>query len=581
MAQDQFKIRKNLTLTAGLRWDYYTPVNETNSLMLQPTVTGGNALTSLLDPNGSLNFYGNSAGQPLYHKNLKNFAPNAGFAWDVFGNGKTSVRGGYAMRYVDDQMVEVADGFTYNNPGLQAYPANYDLSGTVASLPAITPPPFQVPTSYATQYQANPTVYYTLINPHLQTPYDQQWVLSIQQEIKGTIIEARYMGDHATKLLRGFDLNQENIVSNGFLSDFRKAQSNGLLAQQITGVFNPAYNPHIAGSQQLPVFAQLFQGGQLTDSTNRTLIQNGEVAELAYQYQAINQTNGTLNFFPNPNALSAVYLDNFSNSEYNSLQLEARRRLKNGIQYQVNYVFEKWLSDAAGLDQLRFEPFQDINNTGLERSRPPTDLTHQFKANYSYDLPFGEGHALHLGRGWNRLISGWVTSGNLSWVSGNPFSVISGYGTFLREDFSNNNTANTALTAGALNNVMTFQMTGNGPYMVPQSAIGADGRGVVPLGQPQFSGELFTNPTAGNIGQLQRRMFTGPSVFAMDAALFKETKFGDRFTAELRMEALNVFNHAAFAVYDSNMTVNSQQFGQITNQAIAPRQLQFGLRVGF
>lgn len=587
-AQDQWKIYKTLTLTVGLRWDYYTPVNETSGLMMQPTVTNGNAISSLLDPNGTLSLYGGSTGPPLYSKNLKNFAPNAGLAWDVFGNGKTSVRAGYALRYVDDQMVEVADGFTSNNPGLQAYPANYDLSGTVSNLPAITPPPFQSTTSYATQYQANPTVYYQLLNPHLQTPYDQQWVLSIEQAVKGTVIEARYYGDHATKLLRGFDVNQENVVSNGFLADFQKAQNNGLLSQKINGVFNPAYNPNIAGSQPLPVFAQLFQGGQLTDPNNRTLIQNGEAAELAYEY-TVNGTNGTLNLFPNSNALSAVYLDNFSNSEYNSLQLDVRHRLRNGIQYQVNYVYEKWLSDAAGIDQLRFEPFMDINNTALERSRPPTDLTNQFKSNYSYDFPFGEGHALHLNRIGNKLISGWTTSANISWLSGNPYSVVSGLGTFLREDFSQYNTADTLLTAGQLSNVLGFQMTGNGPYMITQSAIGPDGRGVVTLGQAEFPGEVFTNPTAGTIGQLQRRMFTGPNVFNMDAALFKETKINERFTAELRIEALNVFNHATFAVFDgvdfglypNNMNINSQQFGQITSQPTNPRQLQFSVRLSF
>ena len=65
------------------------------------------------------------------------------------------------------------------------------------------------------------------MDPHLQQPYDQQFAFSIQHEIKGTIIEARYVGSHATKLLRGFDVNQEDVVSNGFLSDFLKAQQNG------------------------------------------------------------------------------------------------------------------------------------------------------------------------------------------------------------------------------------------------------------------------------------------------------------------------------------------------------------------
>jgi hypothetical protein len=578
--EDHWRVRKNLTATMGLRWDYYTPVNEVNSLELQPQVTNGNAISSLLNPNGQLVYSGNSAGNPFYQAQRKNFAPNVGLAWDVFGDGKTSVRAGYGIHYVDDQMVEVSDGFTNTNPGLQAYPANYDLAGTVTNAAPIPLPPFQVPTSYATQYALNPTVYYALMNPHLKTPYDQQTALSIQHEFRGTIVEVRYVGSHATKLLRGFDVNQENITANGFLGDFQKAQNNGVLALASTGVFNPAYNSRLPGSQPLPIFAQLEGGGNLRDSNVDQLIQNGEAGELAYEYQVQGQ-NGSLNFFPNSNALSSVYLDNFSNSEYNSGQIEVRRRFQHGMAYQVNYVYERWLSDAGGLDQLRFEPFLDINNTALERSRTPTDLTHQFKANYSYDLPVGGDHLLHLNGGWNRLLSGWTTSGIVSWVSGNPISILSDFGTFLREDFSTENMADTALDRTDLDNILQLRMTGNGPYFVPASTIGPDGRGTNSLGTPEYQGQFFTNPPAGSVGTLQRRQFTGPSVFNMNAAVFKDTRILEKVSVELRLEALNVFNHNAFAVFSGNLNINSQQFGQVTSEALTPRQLQLGVRVKF
>jgi hypothetical protein len=141
--------------------------------------------------------------------------------------------------------------------------------------------------------------------------------------------------------------------------------------------------------------------------------------------------------------------------------------------------------------------------------------------------------------------------------------------------------ADTTLTKGQLNNILKFQMTGNGPYMVAQSAIGPDGRGVAPGGQAQFAGQIFTNPAAGTLGTLQRRMFSGPPVFEMDAAIFKETKLNERVSVELRMEALNVFNHHGFIVTSANMDINSQLFGQINTQANTPRELQFALRVKF
>lgn len=576
--QDEYKVLHNLTLVAALRWDYYSPVNEAHSLALQPELINGSASQTLLS-NATLDFAGNSVGRPFYHKDLTNFAPSAGFAWDIFGDGKSSFRAGYGINYVNDEAITVAEEFAEESPGLVSPTAQFNLSGFMnTNRPALTPPPFQVPLTVSQAYQQNPALSFGLIDPNLRTPYVQNWNVSLQREIKGTIVEARYVGNHATKLLRGFNLNQENVVSNGFLADFLKAQQNGFLAQAATGIFNPAFNRAIQGSQPLVVFSKLAGGGDLQNGTVQTLIENGEVAELASEYQ-LQQQNGQLNFFPNPLAYTADYVTNFSNSIYDSLQLEVRHRLRNGLDFQANYVFEKWLSDAAGTDQLRYEPFLDINNPAIERARVPTDLTQQFKANYSYDLPLGEGHRFFGNGKLKRVLGGWMTSGNLVWLSGNPLSIYSGLGTFQGEAFSGTNEADTADTRPQIENLLGLRMTGNGPYFLPASAIGVDGRGVAPPGQQPFAGQLFTNPGPGMVGQLQKRQFTGPNVFNMDAALAKQVRIRENISAELRLEALNVFNHPAFAIFAQS--INSPQFGKITSLENAPRELQISLKVKF
>jgi hypothetical protein len=577
---DQWKLPKRVTLTAGVRWDYYAPPNERDSLELQPVLMNGDARTTLLNPNGTLDFVGNSVGRPYYNKDLNNFAPNVGLAWDVFGNGKTSMRAGYGIHYVSDENLTVTEQYTFTNPGLQGYNFQFDMSGFVSKPPPLPAPAYKVPLTFADGYAQNPGVYYGMMDPGLRTPYVQEWNFSIEHDLKGNIIEARYVGNHATKLLRGFDYNQEDIASNGFLADFLKAQSNGnlALAANPSGGFNPAYNSRLPGSQPLTVFNKLFKGGQLNLTNNRNLIQQGQAGELAYEYQLFAE-NGSLNFFPNPNALSSLFVTNFSNSTYDSLQLETRRRLSHGISYQVNYTFSKWLSDAAGTDQLRFEPFLDINNPRLGRARTPTDLTHQFKANYEYLLPFGPGHKLTK-KGWDRVLGGWRTSSILFWTSGNPFSMFSGYGTTLRGDFSGTNEAVTSLTGSQLQKLLQFHMTGNGPYMVAASAIGPDGRGAVPnTASTPFSGEAFFNPGPGQVGTLQKRMFTGPNIFSMDSAVIKETRLTERIRAEIRIQALNVFNHPTFAMF--SQSIDQQQFGKVTSTATSPRRLQFGVTLLF
>jgi hypothetical protein len=309
-------------------------------------------------------------------------------------------------------------------------------------------------------------------------------------------------------------------------------------------------------------------------------LQTGEVGELAtyYQTNGYNPTNA-VPFFQNPNALGTDLLTNYSSSSYNALQVEVRHHTKEGLFFEANYTWSKVLSDADGDVQSRLQHFLDLANPKIERSRANFDLTHMIKMDGYYELPFGKGHKLSY-RPLDRAIGGWIFGSTLTWQSGAPFSILSGRGTLNREARSYYNTADTSLTKSQLDNVVKFQMTGNGPMMITQSAINAaDGTGVNTDGAVAFNGQIFFNPGAGTLGVLQRRLFDGPWTFNTDMKLNKAIPITETKNLELAMEAINALNHATFWSGDQN--INTTTFGVIGSMFYRPRVVQFGVHYKF
>ena len=577
---DSWRVTRNLTATLGVRWDHYTPVDEKDSLALLPILENNNPIQTLLDPNLTLNFAGSAVGRNWYSPSWHEFAPNLGLAWSPFADGKTAIRAGYGISFVDDNLASaLSNSAVSTNAGLATTVASSGMTGFISnSLPGITAPAFQVPRTLAQNYALNPSGNAVAMpDPGLTTPYVQQWNFSLEHSFKDVILSVRYAGNHGVKEIRGLDYNQ--IVIGGLLPNFLQAQNNGFLAQAAKGAFNPSYNSAIPGSVPLPYFAAMPSGGLLTNSTIMSYIQTGAVGDLANTYMT-NGLNGPYSYYANPKTLGANMLQNYSSSTYNAGVVEATKRFSKGLVFQANYVFSKNLSDSQGAASSAFEPLLDMNNPKIEKARVATmDITHVFKTNFSYYLPMGRGHRLGGNALVNKVISDWNVAGLFTLMSGTPFSVFSGRGTLNRSARSGNNTANTSLTLAQLKDAFQLRQTGNGPYYVAASAVGPDGRAVASDGTAAFPGQIFTQPAAGTIGTMQKALLNGPGVWDFDFKVSKDVAISESKSVQIRMDSTNFFNHTTYYVGDQTLT--STTFGKITSQYYGNRLIQFGLYLKF
>ena len=592
--RDKWKLKPNLTLNFGVRYEYWRPIDEKNGLYLAPVLENNDVRQTLMDPNAVLNFIGGPSGRPFYHADKNNFAPNIGFAWDPFkDSGKTSIRGGYMLAYVNDNLVSTIRNSVGTANGLSSAITVSNLTALLSSNPTVATPAYKVPRTLADNYASTTTAAVGIPDPNMATPYVHQWTLGVQREVKGTIVSVRYVGNRGSALLRGVDLNQINYNATGFLADFLRAQSNGFLAQSQTGTFNPNYNSAVSGSQPLTVFPTL-GNANLSNSTIQTYIKQGQIGTLADTYMT-NGWNGPVAFYTNPKVQGANLITNQGMSVYHGLQVEATKRTRSGLQVQFGYTFSKDLSNTSGDAQTDFEPLLDNNNPNLEYTRSPYDLKHSFKANYYYELPYGKNKHWNGNKFENAVLGGWAVSGIWVYNSGSPFSILSGYGTLNRAARSSG--TNTASVYGVdwstLNKLTdSVYMTGNGPYFISPSIINllsssnpaGDGRGASPAGTAAFNGQVFYNPGAGQVGNLARRMFSGPWQWSWDASLMKKVTIKERHSLELHFDAFNWANHPTFYVapnsgdYGSttNFTINNTTFGKLTSMNFGPRVLQFG-----
>ncbi|MBE3109735.1 MAG: hypothetical protein IMZ46_04335, partial [Acidobacteria bacterium] len=498
--QDNWRFRSNFTIRAGLKWEYFSPVQERDNLAFLPVAQNGDVKGAIMDPNGTVGFVNGD----FYKKDLNNFGPAVGFAWDVFKDGRTSVRGGYSLTFVNEESITVASNAIGNNAGLSTA---VSLTGLYTNLnangvPVVSPPAFKSTRTYADQLATSLTGATYGIDQHLKQPMVHQVSVGFSRELRwGFAGEARYVGTFGRGIWRGIDYNQTTGGTGAFLADFQRARSNGFLALAATGVFNPVYNASIPGSQQLTVIPN-FGGGNLVNSTVRNNIQQNQVAELANYYtsQPSTAAYARSQFLPNPGIYVADYVYNGGFSDYNALQLELRRQFRGGIMGQINYSYARTKTNSAGTAQSRLETFLDNNRPQLDIGRSLFNNTHIINANFIAELPFGQGKRwLDTGGIANAIIGGWQVSSIIHWQSGRPLSITSGRGTFNRSGRSGNNTAASSLTVDQIKKLFGVRKLADGRIFFIDPSVVDPNTGMAAGAETlnntaAFTGQAFFNP---------------------------------------------------------------------------------------
>ena len=607
--QDSWRFRPNVTLNFGVRWEPQHPIVSENENFAKATFAGlfGESGEGNLFKPGTLS--GSTAaltplgiGEKLYDTDWNNLAPSASIAWSpsfqngmlhrFFGDaGKSVIRAGYSVAFVREGLGNITQILSANPGGTLTLNSDVDAEslpiGTLfRNRAALAPPGFGDTPSYPILVQPGDAI--GGFDPNLKTGLVHSWNFGVQREIfKDTVIEARYVGTRGRNLWRRYGLNEVNVLENGFLREFRQAQAN-LAANQAAGRGNTfAFFGSGTGTQPLPIMLGFFTGSnanannaaayagisQFTNSARLTqlnanfanpvgfattlqnnFLANGVTAGFPLNFFVVNPTVGLLG----AGSQSVTLTTNDTNTWYDALQLELRRRLSGGLLLQMSYTWSKSLTNFYASSQSSLgQPLtlrSDLDKP-LEKYRAPQDIQHSFKANWIYELPFGRGRWLmSTANGLtDHLVGGWEWHGTARIQSGRPFALgnVQLVGMDVKElqqavDARKlpNRTVRFLPDDIILNTRRAFSVSATG---AGYGALGAPtGRYIAPANS---NGCIEAFPGQCGFANL---ILEGPRFVRFDMSLVKKIRFTETKNIEFRVELQNAFNNINFLVGGSS-----------------------------
>jgi hypothetical protein len=389
--QDDWKAHRRLTLSFGLRYDFQLPPYERNYGASNFDPTGTNSQTGL---RGQIVYAGQGYGRSALLPDKNDFGPRFGFAYDLTGNGKTVVRGGYSIFYPSTFQVQYfsqLNGFAststaWNPAGGNTNLPAFQLSSGFPTAPTTPQGRLLGPSAFLGQGVAYD-------QPNQKTPMSQQWAFSLQRQLPGNwVVEVTYTGNHGTHLVSGgYDLNQ--LSPEQYL-------------QYGTALQNAVPNPYAGIPGSL--------GGA-------TITRQQSLAAFPY-YTSVSVRNPHL-----------------GNSIYHAGLLRVEKRFSHGLTFLASYTKGKLINDSVaspigfgGVEQVGSVGFQNgLYNRRAERALDPTDVSQRLVLSGVYELPFGHGRRFDVSsRLMDLLVGGWQVDSIALFQTGVPV-VVTGASNFL------------------------------------------------------------------------------------------------------------------------------------------------------
>jgi hypothetical protein len=502
--QDDYRVLRRLTLNLGVRYDVNYPIKDSKNRLAN------------YDPTQGIVQVGDGISEP-YQTNYKNVSPRLGLAWDIFGTGKTVVRSGFGMIYVQPSIRT----FAFSSGGLNLNPSGLDkvlpdgtvipATGNITSFllqgadPSLikwdtTGPIFPVddPSLNVCSYDSPCSVFG--VDQHLKTPYVLNWNLNLQQAIgPSSVLQIAYVANHGVRLYSDVDLNQ----------------------------VNPAVDD---GSEQL----------------GRPLVQNCPAS--------LNGSGLGGPCFPYIGFLN--YLGNKSTSSYQSLQVTFTKRYSRGLYLLAGYTYGHAIDTAGNTNNLGFAP-QDSNNYNAEKASGDFDIRHRFTLSTTYEIPSR--------RSWAQMLEGWQVTSIFELETGPPVLFYDNTndltGTGEGPGNGNNDRWN---IVGSPKNLKwssssalpyfpdTYDDDGNVLTRDPHCTAVATTQGLLDAldyaGGCYFQNGTTIYPNAFyTFGNMGRNIFRGPGFVDWDASVLKVWKLNERFRLQFRGEVFNLLNHPNFS----------------------------------